>query len=149
MKLSELIQDCGVLRVQGHPDVEISSVTNDSRRVQPGSLFIAVNGCGNDGRAYIGQAIEAGAAAIMYEEIPDHVGDDAPSVIPGLTRNLDGEASAVQCNNSAPAPDSGAEIGFSSNCTKNNFRPPVWKTPSAGCCGVAAVYSDLFRIFKD
>ena len=27
---------------------------------------------------------------------------------------------------------SGAEIGFSSNCTKNNFRPPVWKTPSAG-----------------
>ena len=41
--------------------------------------------------------------------------------------------------------DSGAEIGFSSSCTKNNFRPPVstpqkskisgdpvWKTPSAG-----------------
>ena len=27
---------------------------------------------------------------------------------------------------------SGAEIGFSSNCTKNNFRPTVWKTPSAG-----------------
>ena len=27
---------------------------------------------------------------------------------------------------------SGADLGFSSNCTKNNFRPPVWKTPSAG-----------------
>ena len=67
MKLSEIIRDCGVLDIQGRQDVEITSLTNDSRRVQPGSLFIAVNGCGNDGRAYLDKAIEAGAAAIMYE----------------------------------------------------------------------------------
>ena len=34
---------------------------------------------------------------------------------------------------------SGAEIGFSSNCTKNNFRPPVWKTPSAASDFLIAV----------
>ena len=67
MKLSQIIQHCGVLSVQGNPDIEITSLTNDSRRVQPGSLFIAVNGCGNDGRAYLDKAIEAGAAAVMYE----------------------------------------------------------------------------------
>ena len=71
MKLSEIIQVCDVLSVQGNPDVEITGVNNDSRRVGPGSLFIAVNGCGNDGRAYIGKAIEAGAAAVMFEDFED------------------------------------------------------------------------------
>ena len=79
MKLSEIIQRCGVLSVQGDPDVEIGALTNDSREVRPGSLFIAVNGCGNDGRAYLDKAIANGAAAVMYEEIPGQAGDDKPA----------------------------------------------------------------------
>ncbi len=67
MKLSEIIQVCDVVSVLGNPDVEITGLTNDSRRVVPGGLFIAVNGCGNDGRAYIDKAIENGAAAVLYE----------------------------------------------------------------------------------
>ncbi len=81
MKLSEIIQRCGVLSVQGDPDVEISALTNDSREVRPGSLFIAVNGCGNDGRAYLDKAIEKGAVAVMYEEIPGQTGLPVTSVI--------------------------------------------------------------------
>ena len=81
MKLSEIIQRCGVLSVQGDPDVEISALTNDSREVRPGSLFIAVNGCGNDGRAYLDKAIENGAVAVMYEEIPGQTGLPVTSVI--------------------------------------------------------------------
>ena len=71
MKLGKLIQDCGVLAVQGPTDLEIGFVTNDSRQVRPGSLFVAVNGCGNDGRAYIDKAIENGAVAIAYEAPED------------------------------------------------------------------------------
>ena len=67
MRLSEIIKDCGVLSVKGNSDIEITSVTNDSRKVGPGSLFVAVNGCGNDGRAYIPKAIEAGASAVLCE----------------------------------------------------------------------------------
>ena len=67
MKLSDIIQVCDVLSVRGDPDVEITGLTNDSRRVGPGSLFIAVTGCGNDGRAYLEKAVENGAAAVMYE----------------------------------------------------------------------------------
>ena len=67
MKLSDIIQVCDVLSVRGNPDVEITGLTNDSRRVGPGSLFIAVTGCGNDGRAYLEKAVENGAAAVMYE----------------------------------------------------------------------------------
>lgn len=54
--------------------MEIAAVCNDSRKVVPGSLFVAVNGCGNDGRAYIGKAIEAGAVAVMFEETSSNFG---------------------------------------------------------------------------
>ena len=104
MKLSDIIKDCGVLAVQGRGDVEITSVTNDSRRVTPGSLFIAVNGCGNDGRQYIDKAIENGAAAILYEELaspvlPDDEGSAAagfvaPNPVPATAGSEDGSRGA-------------------------------------------------------
>ena len=67
MRLDKLINTCGTIAVHGRTDIEISSVTNDSRKVTPGCLFVAVSGCGNDGRAYINKAIGNGAAAVMYE----------------------------------------------------------------------------------
>ena len=53
MTLAEIIKNCGVISLKGNGKVQISSLVNDSRKAGPGSLFIAVNGCGNDGRAYI------------------------------------------------------------------------------------------------
>ena len=68
MKLSQIIKDCGVVRTLGNTDTEISAITNDSRKAAPGCLFAAVRGCGNDGHAYIGAAVEKGASAILCEE---------------------------------------------------------------------------------
>ncbi len=48
-------------------DMKFSMVTADSRKVQAGSLFLAYPGVHSDGRSYIAQAIEAGAAAIAWE----------------------------------------------------------------------------------
>ena len=48
-------------------DLKIKSLTMDSRRVQPGDLFIAVPGLTTDGREYIFDAIQKGAAAVLYE----------------------------------------------------------------------------------
>ena len=97
MKLKEIIKNCGALSVNGCPDVEITSVTNDSRKVQPGALFIAVNGCGNDGRQYLQKAIDAGAAAMMYEApvLPDGEGSAAagfvaPNPVPAPAGSEDG-----------------------------------------------------------
>lgn len=67
MRLEEIIKDCGALSVKGDAGIGISFVTNDSRKVRPGSLFVAVSGCGNDGRDYIPAAIKAGAAAVICE----------------------------------------------------------------------------------
>ena len=68
MRLEQIIKDCGVVGVVGNPGLEITSVTDDSRKVTEGSLFVAVKGFGTDGHAYIGKAIEAGAAAVVYED---------------------------------------------------------------------------------
>jgi UDP-N-acetylmuramoyl-L-alanyl-D-glutamate--2,6-diaminopimelate ligase len=39
----------------------------DSRRIQPGEVFLAFPGAAHDGRAHIAAAIHAGAAAILWE----------------------------------------------------------------------------------
>ncbi len=68
MLVKDIIQDSGVLSIQGRNDLDISSITQDSRTVRPGSLFVAVKGFASDGHAYICQAVRAGAAAIVYED---------------------------------------------------------------------------------
>lgn len=53
--------------VEGDADVTIRSITADSRKVDAGALFAAVTGVKQDGVAYIDDAIEKGAAAIMLQ----------------------------------------------------------------------------------
>jgi UDP-N-acetylmuramoyl-L-alanyl-D-glutamate--2,6-diaminopimelate ligase len=55
-------------------DPVITGVTADSRRVGPGALFAALPGTATDGRAFIAQAVAAGAAAIL-------VGEDTPGMV--------------------------------------------------------------------
>jgi len=43
----------------------ITGVTADSRKVQPGSLFVAIPGSRADGRGFIGEAVKRGAAAVL------------------------------------------------------------------------------------
>ena len=50
------------------PDVDIKGITLDSRQVQAGDLFIAIKGAEADGTAFIPQAIERGAVAILVEK---------------------------------------------------------------------------------
>ena len=48
--------------------IDITDITDDSRRVTPGSLFIARAGVNDDGRAWIADAIAFGAAVILTDE---------------------------------------------------------------------------------
>ncbi len=45
--------------------VQITGVTLDSRAVQPGSIFVAIEGITTDGHRYIPQAVAQGAAAVV------------------------------------------------------------------------------------
>jgi UDP-N-acetylmuramoyl-L-alanyl-D-glutamate--2,6-diaminopimelate ligase len=70
MILEKIIDNSGVIKIQGNKALEISDICNDSRKVAKGSLFVAVKGYASDGHAYIAQAIKAGASAIAYEDEP-------------------------------------------------------------------------------
>lgn len=72
MKLSTLLADISCDLVSGSKETEITSVAYDSRKVQSGSLFVCVKGFQVDGHAYIPKALEAGAAAILVEDVPKY-----------------------------------------------------------------------------
>ncbi len=54
-------------RVFGDPSVRVTSVVTDSREAGPGALFVAMRGEAQDGHAYAGDALRAGAAAVLVE----------------------------------------------------------------------------------
>ncbi len=69
MKLSDLLNPWVN---QTLPDIEIATLENDSRKIKPGSLFLAYPGAATDGRLYIEQSIAAGATAVVYDSIDFH-----------------------------------------------------------------------------
>ncbi len=66
MRLDELARGAGAV-LEGNPEVEITGIAYDSRRVSPGDLFVAVQGLHVDGHHYVGDAVAKGAAAIVLE----------------------------------------------------------------------------------
>jgi UDP-N-acetylmuramoyl-L-alanyl-D-glutamate--2,6-diaminopimelate ligase len=67
MQLRDLLAGLPNAQVRGPTDIDISGIAYDSRAVQPGGLFIAIAGFHTDGHAYIPQAIERGAVAVVVE----------------------------------------------------------------------------------
>ena len=53
--------------MQGGLDRAVTGLTDDSRRVSPGGLFVAVKGTQSDGHRFLAQAVAAGAGAIVVE----------------------------------------------------------------------------------
>jgi UDP-N-acetylmuramoyl-L-alanyl-D-glutamate--2,6-diaminopimelate ligase len=74
MKLSTLLRAVPDALQQGSCDAEVRGIVSDSRRVQPGDLFVAYPGVGVDGRSYIQDAIKHGAAAVVAEVEADAMG---------------------------------------------------------------------------
>jgi UDP-N-acetylmuramoyl-L-alanyl-D-glutamate--2,6-diaminopimelate ligase len=91
MKLSDLLRDVPVREIRGDADIDITSVTPDSRLVSKGALFVAIPGTAKDGTAFIPQAIERGAAAIVAQAPPATViVDDARAALALIAANLYG-----------------------------------------------------------
>jgi UDP-N-acetylmuramoyl-L-alanyl-D-glutamate--2,6-diaminopimelate ligase len=68
LRLTELIADDNAGPMAGiHCDTEVAGLTADSRDVRQGFLFAAIQGTQTDGRSYIGEAISAGAVAILTQ----------------------------------------------------------------------------------
>ncbi|KRW55414.1 UDP-N-acetylmuramoylalanyl-D-glutamate--2,6-diaminopimelate ligase [Aeromonas allosaccharophila] len=59
------------------PALTLTDIQLDSRRVGPGSLFVAIRGHQVDGRRFIEQAVAQGATAVVFEEDGEFI---APAV---------------------------------------------------------------------
>lgn len=69
MKLSQLLSSLDLK--QNIPDIEITDIAFDSRKVTRGSLFVCINGETVDGHNYAVSAEQNGAAAIVAERKTD------------------------------------------------------------------------------
>lgn len=93
--LSDILYKTRLEEIIGSTNVAISSVTFDSRKVKKDSLFIATRGTASDGHHYIEVAIEAGAVAIVCEDLPETLKENVTYV-----KVLDSSASLgyIACN---------------------------------------------------
>jgi UDP-N-acetylmuramoyl-L-alanyl-D-glutamate--2,6-diaminopimelate ligase len=69
MTFQQVLYGAEVLAQSGDPVV--SSVEYDSRRVQPGGVFVAMRGESSDGNQFIDQAISAGAVAVVTDSVAE------------------------------------------------------------------------------
>ena len=71
MELTELIQSLEIMALEGSTSQIVEQLDFDSRKVKPGSLFVAVRGTQADGHQFIDKAIELGATAVVAETLPE------------------------------------------------------------------------------
>ena len=71
MKLNTLLKGIEVLQTNADLEMEIESIVYDSRKVTPGSLFVAITGFASDGNRFIPMAIEKGAKAVVTASKPE------------------------------------------------------------------------------
>ena len=76
MKLNQLLERLEYQVAQGSDEIEITTLINDSRKVETGSVFVCISGAVSDGHKYIPDVAEKGAAAVVVErdvEAPEHM----------------------------------------------------------------------------
>jgi UDP-N-acetylmuramoyl-L-alanyl-D-glutamate--2,6-diaminopimelate ligase len=87
MNFSQLLCGLGVSHSGGDP--EISGLDYNSRRVQPGFVFVAMHGESSDGNRYIDTALKNGAVAVVTDSKSEKPRRDVPwAVIPNGRRAL-------------------------------------------------------------
>lgn len=67
-KLSDLLESAGVTGDISGGDPIVTGIAEDSRRVEPGQVFVATRGVSSDSHLFISDAVEAGAVAVVTEQ---------------------------------------------------------------------------------
>jgi UDP-N-acetylmuramoyl-L-alanyl-D-glutamate--2,6-diaminopimelate ligase len=73
--LIDLLAGVAVLDHKGSIEIDVETICFDSRQAGPGALFVAVSGTVTDGHIFIEKVIEAGASAVVCEELPEVIHD--------------------------------------------------------------------------
>ena len=84
----------GWVAAEAIPSLDVTGIESDSRKLKPGTLFLATKGLHRHGLEFLDQALAAGCPAVAYDpegaEVIRGLGDSMVPLIavPDLTRNL-------------------------------------------------------------
>ena len=70
--LSQLTAGIKMKTIIGNPEIMVSEIIIDSRKVTIGSMFVALKGTQIDGHTFIQKAIDMGAESILCEDLPEN-----------------------------------------------------------------------------
>ena len=68
MELKSILVGIEGLKAKGSLDININKISNNSKEIEKGDMFIAIKGFETDGHKYILDAIENGAVAVLINE---------------------------------------------------------------------------------
>ncbi|AHL76678.1 UDP-N-acetylmuramoyl-tripeptide--D-alanyl-D-alanine ligase [Stutzerimonas stutzeri] len=91
MRLSDLIEPLSAELINA--DTAFSSVSTDSRAIEPGQLFVALTGPRFDGHAYLAEVAAKGAVAALVERHMENV--SLPQLVVGDSRIALGQLGAL------------------------------------------------------
>lgn len=122
--LKDILYKVSIRAVNGNIDIVINGLAIDSRKVQPGTCFIAVKGTASDGHAFIDAAIEKGATAVVCETLPATVN---PSVVYVQVENS-AAAAGVMSHNFYGEPSMKLKlVGVTGTNGKTTVATVLWK----------------------
>ena len=98
MKLEELIENIRYLDAKGNFEKEVSGIEFDSRKVKPGTAFVAQRGLHSDGHDYIETAEEKGATVVFCEGFPVKIKSDVTYITVNDSSQILGELAAAYYN---------------------------------------------------
>ena len=92
MFLRKLLEGVPVRESAVGQDVEITSISYDSRTLEKGALFVALSGYHYNGHHFMTEALEKGAAAVICSKRPETAGpwfvvDDSRKALALLSSN--------------------------------------------------------------
>jgi UDP-N-acetylmuramoyl-L-alanyl-D-glutamate--2,6-diaminopimelate ligase len=124
--------------VHGDPQTIVRDAASDSREVAAGALFFCIPGEGADGHTFAGDAVAAGAAALVVERALDV---QAPQVVVGSVREAIGPMSAAVFGHPGTAMTVVGVTGTNgkTTCTyllESVFRAAGWMPGVLGTIGV-------------
>lgn len=67
MELSKILSGIENYKSKGNTEIDIKLIESNSKKVVPGTLFVAIKGYDSDGHNYVEEAIKNGASAIMLD----------------------------------------------------------------------------------
>src|SRR4051794_35221231 len=92
MNFSQLLRGTGASH--GGADTQISGLDYNSRRIQPGWVFVAMRGESSDGNGYIDAALKQGAVAVVTDSPSQHRRHQVPWAVVSQGRRALAQMSA-------------------------------------------------------